>query len=236
MQHSTPEMKTKLLMMDLWTKTSATQDGIALLKTIRNICHKKDGSADATIILDLIRMDKDMFLVHQAPTEPLSSYLSKFKGAVDVVKSLDGSPWSHPAATKIVFDELYSPSNYALDKTSNLPNYQTAVAEAQRRYLAALFFHGLSNEAHRDPKKKIHNDALTGSGTVLRTYYKVLQLADQYKSSYHQRPTRRWQTRGWHRLRTERQGCCSGSSGEGSNGSQRCFNKQETTPSPRRKG
>jgi hypothetical protein len=140
MQHSTPEMKTKLLTMDSWTKMSAAQVGFALLKTIRDICHKKDDGPDATTILDLDRMDKDMFLVHQAPTEPLSSYLSKFKGAVNVVKSLDGSPWSHPAATKNVFEELYSPSNYASDKTSNSPDYQTAVAKAQRHYLAALFF------------------------------------------------------------------------------------------------
>jgi len=104
MQHSTPEIKMKLLTMDSWAKTSATQDGISLLKTIRDISHKKDGGANATTILDLVRMDKDMFLVHQAPTELLSSYLSKFKGAVDVVESSNGSSWSHPAATKIVFD------------------------------------------------------------------------------------------------------------------------------------
>ena len=53
-------------------------------------------------------------------------------------------------------------------------------------YLSALFFHGLSNEAHRDLNKKIHNDALTGSDTVPRIYNKVLQLTDQYKSSYQQ--------------------------------------------------
>jgi hypothetical protein len=47
-------MKTKLLMMDSWVKTSATQNGIALLKTIRDICHKKDGGADATTILDFV--------------------------------------------------------------------------------------------------------------------------------------------------------------------------------------
>jgi hypothetical protein len=179
MQHSTSEMKTKLLMMDSWTKTSAAQDRIALLKTICNICHKKDGSTDATTILDLVRMDKDMFLAHQAPTEPLSSYLSKFKGAVNMVKSSNGSPWSNPAATKIVFDKLYSPSNYALDKMSNSPNYQMAAGKAQGPYLAALFFHVLSNKAHRDLKKKIHNDALTGSDRAPCTYDKVLQLADQ---------------------------------------------------------
>ncbi len=182
-----PEMKTKLLTMNSWAKTSATQDRIALLKTIRDICHKKDGGANAMTILDLVQIYKDMFLVHQAPTKPLSSYLSKFKDAVDVVESSDGSPWSHPAATKIVYDEIYSSSNYKIDKNSNLTNYQAAATKAQRRYLAALFFHGLSNKAHRDLKKKIHNNALTGSDMVPRTYNKVLQLADQYKSSYQQR-------------------------------------------------
>ncbi len=54
MQHSTPEMKTKLLMMDSWAKTSAAQDGIALLKTICDICRKKDGGANAMTILDLV--------------------------------------------------------------------------------------------------------------------------------------------------------------------------------------
>jgi hypothetical protein len=132
MQHSTPEMKTKLLTMDLWAKTSTVQDGIALLKTIHNICHKKDGSANARTILDLVRMDKDMFLVHQAPTGPLSSYLSKFKGAVNVVESSGGSPWSHPAATKILYDKIYSSSNYKMDKNSNSTDYQAAAAEAQR--------------------------------------------------------------------------------------------------------
>ncbi len=62
-----------------------------------------------------------------------------------------------------------------------------AATKAKQRYLAALFFHGLSNEAHRDLKEKIHNDALTGSNTIPCTYDKVLQLSDLYKSSYQQR-------------------------------------------------
>jgi hypothetical protein len=187
MQHSTPKMKTKLLTMDSWAKMSATQDGIALLKTICDIFHKKDGGTDTTTILNLAQMNKEMFLVHQLPTKPLSSYLSKFKCAVDVVKSLDGSPWLHPAAAKIVFDKLYGPMIvFALAKASNLADYQVAATEAQRCYLAALFFHGLSNEAHLDLKKKVHNNALMGFNTIPCTYNKVLQLADQYKSSYQQ--------------------------------------------------
>ncbi len=167
-------MKTKLLTIDSWAKTSAAQDGIALLKTIRDICHKKDDGVNDRTILDLVQMDKDMFLIHQAPTKPLLSYLSKFKGAVNVVKLSDGSLWSHPAATKIVYNKIYSSSNYKTDKNSNLTDYQVAAAEAQRRYLAALFFHSLGNEAHRDLKKKIHNDTLTGSDMVPCTYDKVL--------------------------------------------------------------
>ena len=154
MQHSTPEMKTKLLTMDSWEQTSTAQDKIALLKTIREISDKKDGGTDATTILDLVRMDKEMFLVYQALTKLLLSYLSRFKGAVDVVELWDGPPWSHPAATKIVYDKLYTPSNYMTDKNNNSSTYQAAATEAQRRYLAALFFHSLSNESHRDLKKK----------------------------------------------------------------------------------
>jgi hypothetical protein len=187
MQHSMPEIKTKLLTMDSWAKTSATQDEIVLLKTIQDISHKKDSGANATTILDLICIDKDMFLIHQAPTKLLSSYLAKFKGAIDVVESLNGSLWSHPAATKIVFDKLYDPAHLTSAKANTSSEYQLAATEVQRRYLATLFFHGLSNEVHRDLKKKIHNNALTGSDTVPCTYDKVLQLADQYKSSYQQR-------------------------------------------------
>ena len=58
--------------------------------------------------------------------------------------------------------------------------------KAQRRYLAVLFFHSLSNEAHRDLKKKIQNDVLTGSDAVPHTCNKVLKLADQCESSYQQ--------------------------------------------------
>ena len=55
----------------LVAKTSATQDGIALLKTIHDICRKKDGGSNAMTILDLVQMDKELFLVHQALTEHL---------------------------------------------------------------------------------------------------------------------------------------------------------------------
>jgi hypothetical protein len=67
------------------------------------------------------------------------------------------------------------------------PSYQAAATEVRCCYLAALFFHGLSNKAHRDLKKKVHNNALMGSNTVPCTDDKVLRLTDQYKSSYQQR-------------------------------------------------
>ncbi len=103
----------------------------------------------------------------------------------------DRYPLVPPAAAKIVFNKIYgSLATFALAKASNLSNYYAAVTEAQRQYLVVLFFHGLSNEAHRDLKKKVHNNALMGLDTIPRTYNKVLQLADQYKSSYQQRQPR----------------------------------------------
>jgi hypothetical protein len=159
---------------------------IALLKTIFNICHKKDGGINATTILDLVRMDKDMYLIHQSPNNLLSSHLLKFKGAVNVVESLGGSLWSHPPARKSFFNELYTPTTHAFAMASNLTEYQAATADAQCCYLTALFFHGLSNKTHRELKKKVHDDALTSSDIVPYTYDKVLQLTDQYKSSYQQ--------------------------------------------------
>jgi hypothetical protein len=132
MQHSTPKMKMKLLTMVTWTQTSTAQDGIALLKTIWDISNKKDGGANATNILDLFRMDKEMFLVYRIPSEPLLSYLSRFKGTIHIVKSLDRSLWSHLAAIKIVNDKLFQPSNYIMDKTNNLAEYQAAATKSQR--------------------------------------------------------------------------------------------------------
>jgi hypothetical protein len=167
-----------------WTNTSTTQDGIALLKMICNICHKKDGGTDATTILDLVRMDKDMYLIHQAPIEMLSSYLSKFKGAADVVELSSGSPWLHPAATKIVFNKLFPPLDHIAAKSNNSSKYQTATTEAHCYYLAMLFFHGLSNKSDHKLKKKVHNNALTGFDLFPQTYDKLLQLANQYKSFY----------------------------------------------------
>jgi hypothetical protein len=93
----------------------------------------------------------------------------------------------HPAATKIVFNKLYGPTTaLALAKASNSAKYRAAATEAQNRYLAALFFHGFSNEEHWNIKKNIHNDTLTGSDTNPCTNNKVLQLTDQYRSSCQQ--------------------------------------------------
>ena len=91
----------------------------------------------------------------------------------------DGSPWAHPAGTKVLYNKQYTSSNYTTANSTNSMEYQAASTKAQRRYLAALFFQGRSNKSHKEPKKKIHNDAITGSDTVPRTYDKVLQLADQ---------------------------------------------------------
>jgi hypothetical protein len=98
----------------------------------------------------------------------LSSYISnsKFKRAVDMVESSDGSPWLHTATKKIVFNELFPPSDHAAAKSNNSSEYQMATTEAHHCYLVALFFHSLGNESHHELKKKNHNNALTGTNSV----------------------------------------------------------------------
>ncbi len=64
---------------------------------IRDICHKKDGGTDVMTILDLVGMDKEMFLVHQLPTKPVSSYLLKFKGTINVDESSERFPLVTPS-------------------------------------------------------------------------------------------------------------------------------------------
>ncbi len=132
MQNTMLEMKMKLLTLDTWNSMSTTQDGIDLLKTILDICHKNDCGTNATTILDFICMDKDMYLIQQTPNKLLLSYLLKFKGGGDVVESSGGSPWSHLAAKKIVFTELYTPATHDLAMANNSTEYQAATAEAQR--------------------------------------------------------------------------------------------------------
>jgi hypothetical protein len=90
--------------------------------------------------------------------------------------------------TKIVFQDLFLAFDHGQAKSSTSSEYQVATAEAHRRHLAALFFHGLSNKSHCELKKNVHNNALMDLDTVPSTYNKVLQLADLYESSYQPLP------------------------------------------------
>ena len=214
MQHFTPEMKTKLLTMNSWAKMSATQDWIVLLKTIRDISHKKDNGADATNILDLVCMDKDMFLIHQAPTELLSSCLSKFRGAEEVIKSSNGSPWSHPAATKIVFNKLKCwPKQATLLNTSwQPPKCSGATLLRYSSMASATRPTGTSRRRSpmmpsRDPTPSL---ALTTRSSSSRTSKNtptsnVIQVAKEEAVSPLRRkaklPLRRHRRRRWRRLR-----------------------------------
>lgn len=155
-------------------------------------------------------MDKDMFLVHQAPTELLSSYLSKFKGAVDIVESSNGSPWSHPAATKIVFDELNDPAYLVSAKANNSSEYQLAATEVQWRYLyssstaSATRPTGTSRRRSTTMPSRNPTLSLARQGPSARGPVQILLSATQSRR----------RKRGRYRLRAERQGHRSGGIGD----------------------
>ena len=52
LSHCSPEMETKLQGMKTWSEINETQDGLKLIKLIRNITHNRDETAQA--MLDVV--------------------------------------------------------------------------------------------------------------------------------------------------------------------------------------
>ena len=96
-------METKLQGMKIWSEIDETQDGLMLIKLIRDITHKRNETVQA--MLDVVRADKELMLCIQSKHMSLTSYLAKFKARVEVIKGAGGKPGLHEAAIKLVCDE-----------------------------------------------------------------------------------------------------------------------------------
>ena len=70
-------METKLQGMKTWSDIDETQDGLMLIKLLRDITHKRDETAQA--MLDVVRADKELMLCIQSEHMSLTSYLVEFK-------------------------------------------------------------------------------------------------------------------------------------------------------------
>ena len=101
--HCSPEMETKLQGLKTWGKIDKTQDGLKLIKLIRDITYKRDETAQA--MLDVVRADKELMLCIQREHMSLTSYLAEFKARVEVIKGAGGKPGLHDAAKKLFCDE-----------------------------------------------------------------------------------------------------------------------------------
>ena len=155
-------METKLQGMKTWSEIDETQDGLMLIKLIRNITHKRGETAQA--MLDVVRADKELMLCIQSEHMSLTSYLAEFKARVEVIKGAGGKPGLHDAAIKLVCDEKGLTLDALNASGADAANRKAEVEkEATNRYLAALLFDGLSNVKYDDLKTDIANQALQGS-------------------------------------------------------------------------
>lgn len=163
LQHMTPEVKTKLLGMDSCERTSLTQGGIKLLMMIHNVCHKKDG--DVITILDLVHMDKSVYLYDQSAAQGLLGFLQELKCHVDVVEPTGGAPSCNAKAINIVLKLMHPAMDYST-LTHTSPKFKKVAAKAQSQYFAVMLFNVHINEVHKDLKNKctmMHSWAMTVS-------------------------------------------------------------------------
>ena len=178
--HCSPEMETKLQGMKTWSEIDETQDGLMLIKLIRDITHKRDETAQA--MLDVVRADKELMLCIQSEHMSLTSYLAEFKARVEVIKGAGGKPGLHDAAIKLVCDEKGLTLDALNASGADAANKKAEVEkEATSRYLAALLFDGLSNVKYAELKTDIANQALQGKDAVPKSYDMVLKLASGWR-------------------------------------------------------
>ena len=138
--------------------------------------HRRDKTTPS--ILDIVQIDKRMYLTFQWKDQPTADYLWEFQAVVDVIKSSPGGcpGWSKPVAWAIANEENINWS-VAMD------NKKTKLMEhGQTRYLVALFFAGLDNARYSQLKQDIHNKWLvTGKDDIPRTYDQVIHLAEGFR-------------------------------------------------------
>ncbi len=96
-------METKLQGMKIWSEIDETQDGLMLIKLIRDITHKRDETTQAMLVV--VQADKELMLCIQSKHMSLTTYLAEFKARVEVIKGAGGKPGLHNAAIKLVCNE-----------------------------------------------------------------------------------------------------------------------------------
>ena len=90
LQHCTPDMRSKLKLMNVWESTEVTQYGIVLIKMIRSISNQHDKSKQE--VMEIFQSDRPMFLTYQNPYMPHTEYLDQFKACIEVIEAYGGTP------------------------------------------------------------------------------------------------------------------------------------------------
>ena len=95
-------------------------------------------------------------LCHQKEHILLSQYLAEFNASTEVVTAAKINPGQHPVAVKLVGAE----QGFEVDilaAEESIENREEVEKEASQKYLAALFFDGISKDKYNALKTDIVN-------------------------------------------------------------------------------
>ena len=100
MSHCTPEMDTKLQVMETQGKIDTKQNGVGLISLICDVTYRRYEMSQT--ILNIFRADKELMLCHQKEHILLTQDLAEFKARNEVVSGEVGKPGHHQEAAKLV--------------------------------------------------------------------------------------------------------------------------------------
>ena len=143
-------------------------------------------------MLNLVQSCKDVFLCWQR-FGSIGEYHETFLSTLEVSAAAGARIGYSVSSTNMVLSEQ------GLDPYGNVDDdkREASAEEGERRFLAALFFSGLSDLKYKELKDSVHNSYLAGVDGLPRSYDAVLRLAVSSSTAVRKR-------KAWHSPARER--------------------------------
>ena len=158
-----------------WDQVGDDMDGVGLSILIRYHCHRK-GAGKKQHILNLVQANKAVFLCWQR-FMPIVTYHETFLCTLEVSAEAGLRSGYSVASMNMVLEEQRTDPYGNIDEQTK----GAAAKEGERRFLAALFFSGLSDSKYKELKYNVYNSYLDGVDSLPRSYNAVLRLVDGFK-------------------------------------------------------
>eukprot|EP00957_Ditylum_brightwellii_P094291 7179328-Ditylum_brightwellii.AAC.1 len=138
-QHCPADLVQRLKYKDSWSATNLGKDVIALTKTICDVAHAHDNTAQGTMAIGA--SDMALYTTFMSKAETRVAFSCTFQASVDTIKAHDGCAGCHPKLQDEHVEHLMS--EHSLDNNSNTDNTKKAILDVERgtceEYLVCLF-------------------------------------------------------------------------------------------------